>query len=104
MERQDLIRKIEELPPSQLAEIEQFVESVMRESNLDQALSEYASSHCGTTADYDSELESAAIDHLLRETSFRRTPRRRSFRRLMIRQRDNYGVSIDVRRYARRRQ
>ena len=75
MERQELIKKIEELPPDRLAEVENFVESLTRRDstfghkNLHQALTEYASRHVGTTVDLDPELEAAATEHLLQEDS-----------------------------------
>ena len=59
MERQELIKKIEELPPDQLAEAESFVESMthhdhnLDRGNLRQALAEYATQHAGTDADLD---------------------------------------------------
>jgi hypothetical protein len=59
MERQELIKKIEQLPPDRLAEVENFVESLARRDNdlkqsgLHQALSDYAIKHAGTTADVD---------------------------------------------------
>ena len=75
MERQELIRKIEELPPDRLAEVESLVESLTRHDhnldrrNLHQALSEYATQHAGTDADLDMEIEAASVEHLLQETS-----------------------------------
>jgi hypothetical protein len=71
MERQELIRKIEELPPDRLAELEGFVESLTRHNNdlkraeLHQALSEYAIQHAGTEADLAMTREEAAIENLL---------------------------------------
>lgn len=47
MERQELIKKIEELPPDRLVEVENFVESTTRheygsdQKTLHQALTEY---------------------------------------------------------------
>ena len=75
MERQELIKKIEELPPDRLAEVEVFVEALTRRDNdpnrgdLHQALSDYAIQHAGTEADLDVALEAASIEHLLQETS-----------------------------------
>jgi hypothetical protein len=74
MERQELIKKIEELPPDRLAEVENFVESLARrdldsQKSLHQAIGVYAIQHAGTPADLDSDLEAAAVEHLLQETS-----------------------------------
>jgi hypothetical protein len=75
MERQELIRKIEELPPERLAEVEDFVESLTRRDNhvnradLYRALSDYAIQHAGTEADLDADLEAASVEHLVQETS-----------------------------------
>ena len=75
MERQELIRKIEELPPERLAEVEDFVESLARRGDdlnrgdLHQALSDYAIQHAGTEADLDVDLEAASVEHLVQETS-----------------------------------
>lgn len=75
MERQELIRRIEELPPDRLAEVEEFVASMARRDDdlngrsLHQTLTEYAIQHAGTAADLDPELEAAAIDRLLQESS-----------------------------------
>ncbi len=72
MERQELIKKIEELPPDRLAEVEDFVESLTRRDNdlnrgdLHQALSDYALQHAGTEADLDLALEVVSVEHLLR--------------------------------------
>lgn len=71
MERQELIKKIEELPPDRLAEVENFVESIMHRDrnlfrgNLHQALSEYATQRAGTDADLDEDLEAASVEYLL---------------------------------------
>jgi hypothetical protein len=75
MERQELIKKIKELPPDRLAEVENFVESLVhRNDDLDrkglhQALSDYVIQHAGTEADLDEALEAAAVEHLLQEAS-----------------------------------
>jgi hypothetical protein len=76
MERQELIKKIEQLPPDRLAEVERFVESItsddvesVRERRLS-AISEYAAKYAGTPADLDEELEAAGVECLLRETSY----------------------------------
>jgi len=75
MERQELIKKIEELPPDRLAEVEDFVQSLTRRenhvnrTNLYQALSDYALQHAGTEADLDVDLEAASVEHLVQEAS-----------------------------------
>ena len=75
MERQELIKKIAELPPDRLAEVEDFVESLARRgddlnrSSIHQALSDYVIQHAGTEADLDEALEAAAVEHLLQEAS-----------------------------------
>ena len=75
MERQELIKKIEELPPDRLTEVENFVESLTRRDynsdhrSLHQALADYATKHAGTAADLDPDLEVAAVEHLLKEDS-----------------------------------
>ena len=56
MERQELIERIEQLPPDRLAEVERFVESIASGRKLDgetihQALADYAMKHAGTDAD-----------------------------------------------------
>ena len=77
MERQELIKKIEELPPDRLAEVENFVESLTRrdhdsdQKTLHQALTDYAIKHAGTDVDLDPDLEAAAVEHLLEEDSLR---------------------------------
>lgn len=75
MERQELIKKIEQLPADRLAEIERLVESMTRRdgrrgrTDLFQSLSDYAAEHAGTSADLDEQLETAAVEHLVQETS-----------------------------------
>jgi len=75
MERQELIKKIEQLPPNRLAEVENFVESLARRDNdlnrsdVNQALLDYAIQRAGTEADLDPALEGASVEHLLQETS-----------------------------------
>ncbi len=66
MERQTLLKKIEELPPDRLAEVENFVEAIIHrhesaQKSLHRALSEYATQHAGTTVDLDQELEAASV-------------------------------------------
>lgn len=74
MERQELIKKIEELPPDRLAEVENFVESLTHRDcssdhrSLHQALTHYASKHAGTAVDLDCELEAASTEHLLQDS------------------------------------
>ncbi|GEM_PF-4045757 len=56
MERQELIKKIEELPPDRLAELETLLESILnrndssRRTILSEALTDYALKHAGTAA------------------------------------------------------
>jgi hypothetical protein len=57
MERQELIEKIEQVPPDRLAELERFVESILNRDDasgrtlLSDALTDYALEHAGTVAD-----------------------------------------------------
>lgn len=75
MKRQELIEKIKRLPQDNVAEVEEFVDSLVRRegildrNSLHQALSNYAIQHAGTDADLDSDLEAAATDHLLQQKS-----------------------------------
>jgi len=75
MERQELIKKIEQLPPERLAEVEKLVVSIAKgeheadRKRLHQALADYAAQHAGTAADLDEQFEAAAVEHLLQETS-----------------------------------
>ena len=76
MERQDLIKKIEQLPPDRLAEVERFIETItgdeaasVRQKRF-QSISEYAAKYAGTSVDLDEELEAAGVECLLRETSY----------------------------------
>lgn len=74
MERQELIKKIEQLPPDRLSELEEFVESLELRGDceyrneLHRDLAEYAQQHAGTGADLDGELESASAEYLLQMT------------------------------------
>ena len=51
MERQELIKKIEQLPPDRLVEVEKFVDSIAGaeadRDSIHQALTEYAMKHSG---------------------------------------------------------
>ena len=77
MEQQELIEKIKRLPQDRVAEVEHFVDSLARrerslsQTNLHQALTDYAIQHAGTDADIDPNLEAAATDHLLQQYSER---------------------------------
>jgi hypothetical protein len=57
MERQELIKKIEQLPPDRLAEVERFVESIasgepeLERASIHEAIAEYAVRHAGTDVD-----------------------------------------------------
>lgn len=74
MERQELIKKIEQLPPDRLAEVERFVESItgneaesVRERRFS-AISEYAAKYARTEFDLDPALEAAAVEDLLHQS------------------------------------
>ena len=73
MEQQELIEKIKRLPQDRVAEVEDFVNSLARRElrlnrlDLHQALTNYAIEHAGTDSDLDSDIEVAAIDHLLKQ-------------------------------------
>jgi hypothetical protein len=75
MERQELIKTIEELPPNRLAEVERFVESITRDrravdqDDINQALANYVLAQAGTDMDLDEDLESAAVEQFLQENS-----------------------------------
>jgi hypothetical protein len=75
MEQQELIEKIKRLPPDSVAQVEDFVDSLVRRehslnrTSLHQALANYAIQHARTDADLDSDLEAAATDHLLQQNS-----------------------------------
>ena len=75
MEQQELIEKIKRLPQDRVAEVEDFVDSLVRREhslnrpNLHQALSDYAIQHAGTAADIDPDLEAAATDHLFKQAT-----------------------------------
>ena len=75
MEQQELIEKIKRLPQDRVAEVEEFVDSLVRRegildrNSLHRALTNYAIQHAGTDADLDSDLEAAATDHLLQQNS-----------------------------------
>lgn len=77
MERQELIRRIEELSPERLAAVGEFLDSItQREQELDRTalgrtLADYASQYAGTAADFDANLEAATIEHLLEQSSQR---------------------------------
>jgi hypothetical protein len=70
MAQQELIEKIKRLPQDGVAEVENFVDSLLRREHclnrtgLHQALTNYAFEHAGTETDLDRVLESAASDHL----------------------------------------
>jgi len=63
MERQELIKKIEQLPPERLAEVEKLVVSIAKgeheadRKRLHQALADYAAQHAGTAAIADAALD-----------------------------------------------
>lgn len=76
MERQELIKKIKQLPPDRLAAVERFVESMTGDEGESdrkrrfQAISEYAAKCAGSLADLDDDLEAAGVECMLRETSY----------------------------------
>ena len=66
----ELLNKIKRLPHDRIAEVEAFVDSLLRRPALDRealnhALTEYAKQNAGTDADLDPDLEAAGIEHLL---------------------------------------
>ena len=66
----ELIEKIKRLPHDRIAEVEAFVDSVLRKPALDraaidQAFRDYALQYGGTDVDLDPDLEAAGIEHLL---------------------------------------
>jgi hypothetical protein len=70
MEQHELIEKIKRLPHDRIAEVERFVDSLLRKpapdrQALDQAFRDYALQYGGTDADLDPDLEAAGIEHLL---------------------------------------
>ena len=75
MEQEELIEKIKRLPQDSVAEVEDFVDSLVRREgslnrmSLHQALTNYAIQHAGTDADIDPDLEVTASDHLFQQDS-----------------------------------
>jgi hypothetical protein len=75
MERQELIKKIEELPPERLAQVGDFIDSITRHQHdldrktRDRLLTAYAQQHAGTPDDLDADLEAATVEHLLQQSS-----------------------------------
>lgn len=70
MEQQDLLDKIKRLPQDRIADVEAFVDSLLRKPDLDrealhQAITDYANQYVGTNADLDPDLEAAATEQLL---------------------------------------
>ena len=74
MERQELIKKIEQLPADRLAEVEQFVESLEHVDSdrriRDRELADFIVQYAGTDLDLDEELEAAAVEHLLNQPPY----------------------------------
>ena len=71
MEQQELIEKIKRLPHARRAEVEAFIDSLLRQPGLDrnalhEALSDYANHYRGTDADLDPDLEAAALEQLIK--------------------------------------
>jgi len=75
MEQQELMEKIKQLPPDQVAKVQDFVDSLVRHEqssnrmNLHQAITNYAIKHAGTEADIDPDLDFAATAHLFEQDS-----------------------------------
>ncbi|MGH9929451.1 MAG: hypothetical protein ACREA9_09500 [Pyrinomonadaceae bacterium] len=73
MQQQELIDKIKRLPQDRVAEVADFVDSLVRHEHnrisLHQALVDYAIQHAGTDTDLDPDVEAAATDHLLQQDS-----------------------------------
>jgi hypothetical protein len=75
MERQELIKKIQELSPGRLAQVGEFVDSIARSdqdldrTNRHRVLTAYAQQHAGSAVDLDADLEAAAVEQLLQQTS-----------------------------------
>jgi hypothetical protein len=73
MQSETLIRKIESLPPEAIAEVEDFVDFIRlktqktKSRKLKEEIAEYAGKHAGSDVDLDEELETAAIELLLKE-------------------------------------
>lgn len=69
-----LLDKINSLPRERVAEVEDFVDFLaQRTSKLtptrDEQISAYAAEHGGSSFDLDKQLETAAAEHLIKETS-----------------------------------
>lgn len=71
MERQELIQKINQLPPESLSQVERLVDSLTtgpespERKARREAIAEFAARYAGTEFDLDEELEAAGIEHLL---------------------------------------
>ena len=74
MERQELIKKIEQLPPDRLAEVEHFVELLEHVDSdrltRDRELADFIAQYAGTDLDLDEELEAAGVEHLLSQPPY----------------------------------
>ena len=74
MERQELIKKIEQLPPDRLAEVEHFVELLEQVDPdrrvRDRELADFIARYAGTELDLDQDLEAAAVEHLLNQPPY----------------------------------
>ena len=74
MERQELIKKIEQLPADRLAEVEHFVELLEQVDPdrhvRDRELADFIARYAGTELDLDQDLEAAAVEHLLNQPPY----------------------------------
>ena len=74
MQRHELIKKIEQLPPDRLAEVEHFVELLEHVDSdkhvRDRELADFIAHYAGTELDLDHELEAAATEHLLNQPPY----------------------------------
>ena len=74
MQNLNLIEKIQNLPPETRHQVEDFVEFLSAKQKAkyerENLLQEYAAKHAGTDADFDVELETAGVEHLLETRDF----------------------------------
>ncbi|MDQ3685282.1 MAG: hypothetical protein M3430_06710 [Acidobacteriota bacterium] len=70
MQTESLIKKIKNLPPEHISEIENFVDFIAQRTSRSarhEAIAAYAAEYGGSIADLDPELEAAALEHLYAE-------------------------------------
>jgi hypothetical protein len=74
MERQELIKKIEQLPPDRLVEVERFVELLEHVDSdkriRDRELADFIAQYAGTDLDLNHDLEAAGVEHLLNQPPY----------------------------------